>query len=128
MRMSFVKNHKIFVILSAFITFIALTFTVGIQIPKSMTDGTEGLTGDALAVAKKELERARISSIGIDWISTMHFKIRVEDVHATLPSEEYGLCEYRDAPGIEGHYSMKVRYYSFYGMVTEEWNMQNCSL
>ncbi|MGD8374007.1 MAG: hypothetical protein PVI21_04070 [Candidatus Woesebacteria bacterium] len=125
----FIKKHKGLTTLGVFVIFIILTFTVGVQIPKNMTDGTEGLTGDALAVAKEELEHARKSTIGKQWISSMHYKIRVEDVHATLPSEASGLCGYGGTlSSTEGHYSMKISFYSFYGIKTEEWKRLNCPL
>ncbi|MGD8374006.1 MAG: hypothetical protein PVI21_04065 [Candidatus Woesebacteria bacterium] len=124
----FIKKHKGLTFLGVFVIFIILTFTVGIQIPKNMTDGTEGLTGDALAVAKGKLEDADEFSHGIDWISTMHFRIRVEDVHATLPSEASGSCNTKPDPDIENHYSMKISYYSFFGVKTGEWEALNCPI
>ena len=104
-----------------------LVVLLAFLIPLTMSDGTEKLTGLQKAAAEQTLQNANKAGEGIDWLSTAHLKVRVENVYPTPLSEANGWCGYPTGKDTAGHYSVVVSYRSFFGITTKTYEMHNCA-
>jgi hypothetical protein len=91
-----------------------------------MSDGTEGLSGTEKQAAAYALQTADSMVHGVNHISTMHFRVRLEKVYPTPSNEANGWCGGPTGKDTTGHYSMVVSYRSFFGFISRTYAMKNC--
>ena len=114
--------REVLLILASLVVIVEL----GIIIPLLIPDGTERYSGGEKAVAKRERLFLEGVGDGINRISRMHFKIRVESVRPARPEDAGKFCGTDPSQKTEGNYTVVLTYRSFFGIPTGEIVRYNC--